>query len=130
MKFNKILLAIFIFSVVLSCSNSDSDENNKEKEEVYILQLKNEIEKMAASSICNEEFECKYVAFGSKPCGGPWSYLLYNTSIDETYFLKKVTELNTKEKEYNVLYGIISDCSTPAPPSTVECINGVCTALY
>ena len=87
MKLTKILFAIFIFSAILSCSKSNTDENTKEKEEAHILELKNEIEKMAATSICNEGVVCKYVAFGSKPCGGPWSYLVYNTSIDESYFL-------------------------------------------
>ena len=130
MKLFKILFAILLFGLVLSCSKSNSDENNKEKEGSYIFQLKNEIEKMAAASLCNEKAECKYVAFGSKPCGGPWSYLVYSNSIDELSFLEKIEELNSKENEYNILYGIISDCSAPAPPSSIECVNGVCTAIF
>ena len=28
------------------------------------------IEDYEASSICNDEFECRYITFGSKPCDG------------------------------------------------------------
>lgn len=130
MKILKYTLSFFLLFFIISCSLNDNEVDNQENELAFITKLKIEIEKLAASSICNEESECKYVALGSKPCGGPWSYLAYSTSLNEEFLLQKVAQLNTLENEYNIAYGIISDCSVPAPPTSVECVDGKCQAIY
>jgi len=128
MKYNTHFL-ILIFLVVVSCSLGDS--NNDQQEELSSLnQQKFEIEQLAKSMSCTELTICKSVAFGSKPCGGPWIYLAYNSEIDEALLLNKVARYNANEAFYNSKWNIQSDCAVATPPIVVTCIDGVCTAIF
>ena len=128
MKFNTHFLAL-IFLVLASCSLDDS--GNQQQVELSVLnQQKFEIEQMAKSIPCTEVSICHYVEFGSKPCGGPWTYLAYNTEIDETLFLNKVASYNASEAHYNSKWNIQSDCAVVTPPTSTACIDGECTAVF
>lgn len=125
-------LSTYIFIVLLvavSCSVNDSN-NDRENELAFLIQQKNVIEQLAISAPCTESSTCKYVAFGSKPCGGPWTYLAYNSTIDEEFFLNQVTIYNTNEEVYNLKWDVLSDCMAVLPPTSVECVDGKCTAIY
>jgi hypothetical protein len=128
MKYNTHFLFL-IFLVLVSCDLGDS--GNVQQEELSLLnQQKFEIEQMANSIPCTELTICDYVAFGSKPCGGPWTYLAYNTEIDEDLFLNKVASYNAREANYNSKWNIPSDCSVATPPIIVNCVDGECTAIF
>ena len=117
----------FILLLSISCS---SNENTQKEDKLELETLAHEITSLAERAICNEENECKYIAFGSKPCGGPWSYLVYSTSINTTLFLEKVENYNQLENTYNLKWGINSDCSVVNPPISLKCIDGKCIANY
>ena len=128
MKYNTHFL-ILIFIIVVSCSLGDS--GNLQQEEFSILnEQKFEIEQLAKSIPCTEITICKSVAFGSKPCGGPWTYLAYNSEIDEALFLNKVASYNANEANYNSKWDIVSDCAAALPPLVTVCIDGECTAIF
>ncbi len=129
MKYNAHFLAL-IFLVLISCSLGDDSVNVQEQELLILNQQKNEIEQLAKSIPCNEVTICHYVAFGSKPCGGPWTYLGYNTEIDEALLLNKVASYNANEAFYNSKWNIESDCAVVNPPIVVTCIDGVCTPIF
>jgi hypothetical protein len=75
---------------------------------------------------CGGESDCRYIGVGSKPCGGPWEYLIYSAStVNEEYLLSLVSVHAAFESYMNHKYGYSSDCSVPAPP-VVECREGVC----
>lgn len=128
MKYNTHFLAL-IFLVLVSCSLGDSG-NNQQEELSFLNQQKFEIEQLAKSIPCNEVTICKSVAFGSKPCGGPWTYLAYNSEIDEALLLNKVTSYNANEAFYNSKWNIASDCAVVTPPIVVTCVDGECTAVF
>ncbi len=113
---------------ILGCSNNS--EITQEEELRKLNNLKKEIEQLIAAEVCTENADCNYIAFGSKPCGGPWSYLVYSTSINVEVLQQKVEAYNTKENAYNVKWGIISDCSIVLPPAEVVCIDEKCVAMY
>jgi hypothetical protein len=70
--------------------------------------------------------QCKLIAFGSKPCGGPLRYLVYSTAkTNEAKLQQLVSEYNQRQKKYNEERGAISDCMFVTEPK-VELINGVC----
>ncbi|MEW5799468.1 MAG: hypothetical protein AB1728_10745 [Bacteroidota bacterium] len=79
---------------------------------------------------CHGSMDCRFIAFGSKPCGGPWEYLLFPASVDTTRLFIMISEYNKSEESYNKRWGILSDCSVPAPPDSVKCMNGKCTGYY
>jgi len=126
--FQHIIKTIALLAIVFSCTNNS---NPTQEEDLNKLNnLKEKVEQLIASGKCTEDTNCSYIAFGSKPCGGPWSYLVYSSNIDSDLLISKVNNYNQLENEYNLKWGIISDCSTPAPPNSVECVEGKCTGIY
>ena len=69
------------------------------------------------------------MAFGSKPCGGPWSYIIYCAdAVDEDALHASVSEHAELEHQYNMDNEIASDCSEATEPA-VELVDGVCVAV-
>ena len=122
------ILAISIFLMAFQCE--DEAENTKEDEQKALIANKKPIEDLAATSVCNESTECKFIAFGSKPCGGPWSYLIYSTSINIENLENMVENYNKMEAEFNEKWGVISDCSFVLQPTSINCENNICLAVY
>jgi hypothetical protein len=123
----------FIMSIsvtIIACSLPDDDPVACEQIFQNIQDLKISIEEFAATSICSEEFECRSIAFGSKPCGGPWSYLIYTTSIDTLELETLVAELNERENDYNLTCGATSDCSVPNEPVSFTCEDSQCIPIF
>ena len=108
----------------------DDTPSNCEERLESLAELKIEIESLVNTSVCNENTSCRYMAFGSKPCGGPWSYLIYSTSID-TLELKRLVDIyNDNEEIYNIKCDAISDCAFVNPPIGFDCENNICIPVY
>lgn len=128
-KFLPLILIVCLTFVAFQCEDDDTALNQEEEQtELYIL--KTEIETLVNTSICSDSVSCKFIAFGSKPCGGPWSYLIYSTSIDTNKLENLVKEYNQNEKDFNTKWSISSDCAFTSPPTGVECENNICIAIY
>jgi hypothetical protein len=91
---------------------------------------KTEIQNYINSFPCSESVGCGFIAFGTKPCGGPWSYLLYSNAVDIVKLQEMVKNYNEMNQEYNIQTKAVSDCMAVTPPNEVKCINGVCTPIY
>ena len=89
-----------------------------------LMELFREISELAYSSTCSNSNTWQFIAYGSKACGGPKGYLPYSNKIDTNTFLEKVEVYSQAEKEYNLKWGIISDCAIANPPKSIECQNG------
>lgn len=123
------LMLMFCFTLVaFQCDDDDITDQETEKTQLNTLKL--EIENLANTSTCGDNFECKSIAFGSKPCGGPWSYLIYSTSIDTDKLETLVEDYNNKESLFNQKWGVGSDCSVANPPTSINCENNTCVAVY
>ena len=118
---------IAIMAIVFGCANNLVISQEKERQQ--LVKLKSEIKQLVAEGTCSDKNDCDFIAFGSKPCGGPWSYLVYSTTIDIKFLKEKVAVYNSKEQAFNKKWGIASDCMMVAPPSKIDCIEGVCTAV-
>lgn len=119
---------IVLLTIVFGCTSTT--ELGKEDDLAELNNLKEEIELLVDSGVCSENSDCDSIAFGSKACGGPKTYLVFSTSINVELLQQKVETYNALENSFNKKWGIISDCSMPSPPTKVECINGKCTAIY
>lgn len=73
------------------------------------------------SFTCNGTSGCSSIAFGSKPCGGPWEYLLFPNTVDLPTLTAMVTEYNELENQFNIETNAVSDCMLVQPPSSVSC---------
>lgn len=116
------LIGILLFA---GCElNADGNDFEADLEELIAMQTA--IEELADTSVCTEETECLFIAFGSKPCGGPWSYLIYSSSIDTAQLEEMVEAFNIKQDAFNATYNQVSDCMAVLPPSSLICENGEC----
>lgn len=72
---------------------------------------------------------CRSVAFGAKPCGGPWTYLVYSTTgSDADEVQERVAEYNRLDERRNAACELVSTCEvTPEPALAVEA--GRCVAV-
>lgn len=125
-----LLQGLFMFCLALTVFQCEDSEASQEEDREALLSLKNEIESVVAASVCGDAYSCEYMAFGSKACGGPQGYLVYSTSIDVEGLTSLVESYNKAETDFNIKWGIISDCSLPNPPTDVICENNTCIAVY
>lgn len=129
----KTLAKLFLFLLFTSLMATQCDDelvSNQDEEYQSLLEFKQTIEEMVSLSVCNENTTCKYIAFGSKPCGGPWGYLVYSTSINTGNLEDLIENYNQQELDFNTKWGIVSDCSVNNPPSSLTCENNTCIANY
>jgi hypothetical protein len=119
---------IALLAIVFGCTNNT--EFSKEEDLAELNALHEEIELLVDSGACSENSNCDYIAFGSKACGGPKTYLVFSSSINVELLQQKVATYNALENSFNKRWGIISDCAYLLPPKSVECVNGKCTAVY
>jgi hypothetical protein len=126
----KILItaSILIFSLVMGqCSGSD-DGSESEVILDKLSQKEKEINDFITANKCGPD-GCGYMAFGSKPCGGPWKYIVFPNSIDKAKLTKMVDAYNELQHRYNLETNAVSDCMAVMPPEEVACVNGVCTIV-
>ena len=77
---------------------------------------------------CQDASQCRSVAFGSKPCGGPSSYLVYSTQATDSAALAAVAERYRElQADANRALGRVSDCQV-VPRPAVMCEGRRCTA--
>ncbi len=126
--FKNTFKTIALLAIVLGCTNDTETSQDEELQALELLQ--EEIELLIAEGVCSENSDCDFIAFGSKPCGGPWSYLVYSTSIDVALLQQKVATYNNQQNAYNIKWGMFSDCSFATPPEEVDCVEGECVAIY
>ena len=127
MKWILKLIVLSLFLQSFQCSESNEVANG-----ITSLQLetkKQEINNYINSFSCSESDGCSYIAFGTKPCGGPWSYLLFSDAVDIVKLQEMVKNYNEINEQYNLQTNAVSDCMYVMPPTEVKCVNGVCTVI-
>jgi hypothetical protein len=91
-------------------------------------ELRRMIEQEIGTPYANEPTQCKLIPFGSKPCGGPWGYLVYSTlKTDESRLKQLVSNFNQLQKKINEEGKILSDCAL-APEPKLELAGKLCAA--
>jgi hypothetical protein len=124
---SKYIIPFTIIGILLfaGCNlNDDSDNFESDLEELTVMRTA--IEELVDTSSCSDNMECLFIGFGSKPCGGPWSYLIYSTSIDTAQLEEMVELFNNKQAVFNTKYEQSSDCMAVLPPTSLICENGKC----
>ncbi len=115
-------ISLLVVGFVCNSGSGGTSEDDLAKLEAEILELIGE-------ATASEVKFCKTIAFGSKPCGGPWRYLVYSTQTTDTTLLRdKVDRYNRLQAQRNSEQGLISDCSLPIEPPT-GIVDGRCVAV-
>ena len=123
-RISKVLVGMATASIAC-VSQTQSPPNDS----VDLDEMKAEIEALIANPVCTNVNDCRTAAFGEKPCGGPWEYLVYSiTEADSLELARRIHEYNAAQAEDNRKRGIVSDCMVVMPP-TLGCTNNLCTAI-
>jgi hypothetical protein len=70
--------------------------------------------------------QCKLIAFGSKPCGGPSAYEVYSAEASNEFRLKGlVNQYNNLDRKLNEEKRAFSDCMFVEKPQ-VTLADGIC----
>jgi hypothetical protein len=118
----------------MSCGVDPDDDTYKHlrDEELTLNRLKHterEIMEMIGDAGCDGVESCRCIAFGDKPCGGPWKYLIYSiANVDTIALREKVSEYNILNAEANRDFGWRSDCMFVERP-VLMCKEGACTEV-
>lgn len=104
--------------------------SEKEIAHQKLMELFTQIENLSYSESCTNSLDWTFVGYGAKACGGYQGYIAYSKNIDTDLFLNKIEVYTTAEKEYNIKFGIVSDCAIISMPKSVECQNGYPTLKY
>ncbi len=129
----KLTVGVVMLLATPACSEAPENalaqeerEPTLERDSAKLAAIRTRTEELLGEPRCSQSSECVAVAFGSKPCGGPWTYLVYSrTSADESALLDKVKEYNQFNKVINERHGLISDCMLVTEPR-LDCVNGRC----
>lgn len=122
-------IALLVVSVGAGCAGQSRGTAAPEATQDRLDSLRAEIQAMIADPTAGSERRCHAIAFGSKPCGGPWTYLVYSAEATDSLALARaVAEYNALEERLNREEGRMSDCSVVSPPaishSGGRCMSG------
>jgi len=120
--------------IIHKCAGNGSQKFFHRKQE--ILRVNNESKKiyhelyqLNPTKYCETDRECESMPVGSRPCGGPHSYIVYSTAIDRD-LEEKLINLSNKTKEIdrkqNQLNGTAGTCDYHLPKVLI-CTNNICT---
>ncbi len=128
----KPFLLLLVVIVSFSACNKDLSGSalSQKQEAEELINLLSEIEDLVKGQTCIDAQSWTYTPIGSKPCGGPWSYLAYPSTIDTSLFLEKVNQLRIVELAYNTKWNIRSDCSSAIIPAGINCVNETAVLVY
>jgi hypothetical protein len=91
--------------------------------------LRAEVRAQLGDPTCTITAQCRTIPFGAKPCGGPWSYLVYSVATtDSAQLAVAVDRYTAREHELNRLEERVSDCSLVTEPE-VMCADGQCVPV-
>jgi hypothetical protein len=123
----KILIACLLM-LGFSAPLAGGPQTPEERDRADLRFLEAKIDRLIGTASCEQEGECRSVAFGAKPCGGPWKYKIYSTrGTDASTLKREIDAYKTQNDALNKKYGLRSDCSFVSPP-VVACRDGVCVA--
>jgi hypothetical protein len=122
-------LFYFLCFAFLLLSFQCENENTNTVDPNTLLVKKQEILNYIQTFTCNGTVSCNYIAFGTKPCGGPREYLVFPNTINIETLQNMVNEYNILDAQYNEQTGAVSDCMMVLPPNNIACENGDCVII-
>lgn len=86
--------------------------------------LDGQIRSLISNKSCSSDEQCKAIAFGHKPCGGPEDYHIYSTQqTDEATLERLVSAYTAADRRLDEMRGSQSDCEMRCRPQ-VGCAGG------
>jgi len=114
------------FSQMVSDNGNDNAVLRSSSSYDALIKQQRLIDTLVADTSCDSDQQCQEIAFGAKPCGGPWSYLIYSTrQTNQATLTSEVATYNDLQTLKNQKDGAVSDCSVVLPSFPV-CSGNTC----
>jgi len=89
------------FLIALVIAPACEKEPTREEERALLDSRKAEIVSLAKSGQCTGGSQCSFRGIGSKPCGGPWQYIVYSSLLDTQKLFQTISKYDQDEAGYN-----------------------------
>ena len=113
-----VTVCVTIAGVFAACGPKTPDTSRPAAESQPLDSLRATVLQLIGEPMATSVAQCRLTAFGAKPCGGPWAYLVYSTDVtDSTELVRAVAAYTSRESQLNQELGRASDCQlvTPVP---------------
>jgi secreted trypsin-like serine protease len=129
-----LLAALVTVSLALTANSRDEVNGssvsnniiNEQSDRTRLAKLKKTIDAEIGKPRAKRLTQCRVIAFGAKPCGGPRTYLVYsNLKTNEPKLKRLVSEYNSLEEKLNREGNLGSDCMFVGEPQ-ITLLNGMC----
>ncbi len=122
-----IIILMLCFGSLAACN--DEEPPNEAADRARLDKMETEVDDLIGDATCKDAKECRVMAFGAKPCGGPWSFKIYSASaVDSVALAGLVSDYDKFNQTLNERYGWMSDCMVVMPPN-VGCVEGHCVVV-
>jgi len=126
-RFIPVIIMLVCISSLAACKDYDSFDEAADRER--LTKMEAEIDGLIGEATCTDIRDCRSIAFGDKPCGGPWNYKVYSVSEVDTLKLAGLVDAYFKfNSVLNERHGWMSDCMMVMPPN-IDCVEGRCVAV-
>jgi hypothetical protein len=116
------LLLPLLASVLAACAAEPATRTGKDSAAPLLEQIRAEI----GDAACSSEQQCRTLAIGAKPCGGPESFIAWSVQRSDAAKLERLATAYRKEREAeNARERRVSNCMFVADPGA-QCKAGRC----
>lgn len=129
-----IIIFLFMANVVYANGTAPltaEDLAHKSVQDLQSLQteLKSSIDAEIGDAKCKEDSQCKALAIGANPCGGPESYSAYSVITSDVDRLAELAaQFTLVRKTLHAKTGVMGACVV-IPEPTVQCKNQQCISI-
>ena len=123
-----VALLIVLFTAGCGTKKRPPPVRESQNEAESLDSLRAAVLELIDEPVCKSVSQCRSIAFGSKPCGGPWAYLAYSVeTTDSVKLAGTVADYTTYEARLNREESRASDCRFVSPPR-LACVTSRCSA--
>lgn len=123
------LIVMVIAGLAVTAACNDEDQLDEGADKASLAKMEAAIDTFIGEATCMDAGDCRSVAFGAKPCGGPWNYKIFSeTAVDTTELFALIDDYNQLNATLNARHGWMSDCAIAIRPG-IECLDGRCVAI-
>ena len=122
------LLFLSLLTLAPTCQPAQTPSGEEPADTTRVERLEAEARALAKTTGCSGPGSCQTAPVGSRPCGGPRTYLVYcATTTDTAALFAKLEQLRRAEERANQASGMMSTCEFRMPPET-KLVGGTCQA--
>lgn len=119
----RVILYPVVFLALAGCgyTNGTNDDGPGDCDsaafEQQLESLRTEIDDEIGDAEATDVAACRTLPLGAKPCGGPWTYLVYSAEAsDSTRLTDLAAEYDSVNAAQNAACELASDCMMVGPP--------------